>query len=87
MGARGLSVATNQLGALLPAMPDFAVFSLDDDAGRVETVTAPDPQVAAALVQAKYPGATTSAVPVEDLEGCNRPKLLRQGCERVPPKW
>ena len=57
-------------------MPDFAVFSLHERAGRVETVTAPYPEAAAALVQAKYPGATTSAVPVEDLEGCNRTKLL-----------
>lgn len=57
-------------------MPDFAVFSLDDRAGRVETVTAPDPEAAAAQVLAKYPGATTSAVPVEELEGANRSKLL-----------
>jgi len=57
-------------------MPDYAVFSLDDRAGRVETVTAPDPEAAAALVQAKYPGATTSAVPVGELDGTNRTKLL-----------
>ena len=57
-------------------MPDFAVFSLDDRAGRVETVTAPDPEAASALVQSKYPGATTSAIPAEELEGCNRTKLL-----------
>ena len=57
-------------------MPDFAVFSLDDDAGRVETVTAPDPEAAVAQVQAKYPGALTSAVPAEEVDGCNRTKLL-----------
>ena len=57
-------------------MPDYAMFSLDDDAGRAETVTAPDPEAAAALVQTKYPGATTSAIPAEELEGCNRSKLL-----------
>lgn len=57
-------------------MSDFTVFSLDADAGRVETVTAPDPEAAAALVQAKYPEATTSAIPAEQVEGCNRTKLL-----------
>ncbi len=57
-------------------MPEFAVFSLDDRAGGVETVSAPDPEAAAALVQTKYPGATTSAVPVEELEGTSRSKLL-----------
>jgi hypothetical protein len=57
-------------------MPDFVVFSLDEHAGRAETVTAPDPEAAAAQVLAKYPGATTSAIPVEELEGTNRSKLL-----------
>ena len=57
-------------------MPDYAVFSLDADAGGVETITASDPEAAAALVQSKYPGATTSAIPAEELEGCNRTKLL-----------
>ena len=32
-------------------MPDFAVFSLDDRAGRVETVTAPDPEAASEEIQ------------------------------------
>jgi hypothetical protein len=57
-------------------MPDYAVFSLDNEAGRVETVTASDLEAAAALVQAKHPGALTSAVPAEQAAGCNRTKLL-----------
>ena len=57
-------------------MPDYTVFSLDNDAGRVETVTASNPEAATALVQAKYPGALTSAVPAEQVAGCNRTKLL-----------
>ncbi len=57
-------------------MPDFAVFSVDDAAGRVETVTAATPEQADAVVKAKYPGAVTSVVPAADLEGCNRTKLL-----------
>ena len=32
-------------------MPDYAVFSLDDRAGRVETVTAPDPEAASEEIQ------------------------------------
>ena len=32
-------------------MPDYAVFSLDDRAGRVEAVTAPDPEAASEGVQ------------------------------------
>jgi hypothetical protein len=57
-------------------MPDYAVFSLDAEAGRVETVTASNPEAATALVQAKYPDALTSAVPAEQVKGCNRTKLL-----------
>lgn len=57
-------------------MPDFTVFSLDDRAGRVENVTAANESEAVAVVQAKYPGATTSVVPAEEMEGCNRNLLL-----------
>ena len=60
-------------------VPDFAVFSLDDRAGWVKTVTAPDPEAAAAQVQAKYPGATTSAV-----EMAKRLKTLRRIAETSP---
>ena len=62
--------------ACCAVMPDYTVFSLDNDAGRVETVNTPDAVAAAAQVQAKYPGAATSAIPAEELEGCNRTKLL-----------
>ena len=57
-------------------MKGVTSFSLDDRAARVETVTAPDAAAASALVQSKYPGATTSAIPAEEPEGCNRTKLL-----------
>jgi hypothetical protein len=57
-------------------MPDFALFSLDEHAGRIEIVTAQDPEATVALVQAKYPGATSSVVLYEQLGGFNRTKLL-----------
>lgn len=57
-------------------MLDYAVFSLVHRAGRVKTMTAPDFQAAAALVKSKYPGASTIAIPAEELKGCNRTKLL-----------
>ena len=57
-------------------MPDFAVFSADDLAGRIETITAADADEAAAKVVADHPGAVTSVVPAEALAGCNRTELL-----------
>lgn len=57
-------------------MPDFAVFSADDEAGRIETITAADAAEAAAKAVADHPGAVTSVVPAEALAGCNRTKLL-----------
>ena len=60
----------------MQAVPDFTVFSIDRDAGRVENITASSPQEASALVQARYPGAVTSAVPAEATQGCNHQLLL-----------
>ena len=57
-------------------MPQFMVFSLDDGAGRAETVEAASAEAAEALVQASHPGAITSVVPAEAMEGCNRSRLL-----------
>ena len=57
-------------------MPQWVVFSVDDGAGRAETVEAASAEAAEALVQASHPGVITSAVPVEALEGCNRSRLL-----------
>ncbi len=57
-------------------MPQWVVFSLDDGAGRAETVEAASAAAAEALVLAAHPGAMTSVVPVEALEGCNRCRLL-----------
>jgi hypothetical protein len=57
-------------------MPDFAVFSVDEAAGRIETITAATADQAAEQVKDRYPGAVTSVVPAADLEGCNRAKLL-----------
>ena len=57
-------------------MPQFMVFSVDDGAGRAETVEAASAEAAEALVQASHPGVITSAVPAEAMEGCNRSRLL-----------
>ena len=57
-------------------MPEWTVFSVDDGAGRAETVEAASAEAAEAVVQAAHPGAITSAVPAEALEGCNRSRLL-----------
>ena len=64
-------------------MPQFMVFSLDDGAGRAETVEAASAAAAEAQVQASHPGVITSVVPVEALEGCNRSRLLWEWMETV----
>jgi hypothetical protein len=65
-----------QQGSNVQLVANFTVFSVDANAGRVENIAAASPEEVSALVQAKYPGAVTSAVPAEATEGCNRQKLL-----------
>ena len=65
-----------QQGSRSEAMPSFTVFSVDADAGRVENVSAASPEESSALVEAKYPGAVTRAIPAELMEGCNRNLIL-----------
>ena len=64
-------------------MPQWVVFSLDDGAGRAETVEAASAEAAEALVQAAHPGAITSAAPAAAMEGCNRSRLLWEWMQRV----
>ena len=64
-------------------MPDFAVFSADDAAGRIQMITADDADQAAAKVLADSPGAVTEVVPAEKLAGCNRTIALLRWMERL----
>ena len=68
-------VATNK-DSRIPPVPDFVVFSYDGSAGRAEPIAATTPDDAVAQVLTAYPGAITSVVPAEALEGCNRTRLL-----------
>ena len=64
-------------------MPRWVVFSIDDGAGRAESVEAASAAAAEAQVQASHPGAITSAVPAEAMEGCNRSRLLWEWMQTV----
>lgn len=64
-------------------MPQFTVFSADADAGRVEMFTADTAAEAAAMALAAHPQAQVSAVPAEQLEGCNRTALLWRWLETL----
>lgn len=57
-------------------MPDYVVFSYDGSAGRAEPITAPSPDEAVAQVLTDYPGAIASVIPADELDGCNRTRLL-----------
>lgn len=69
------TVATTKAAATHP-VPDYVVFSYDGSAGRAEPIAAPTPDDAITQVLTAYPGAITSVVPAEALEGCNRTRLL-----------
>ena len=64
-------------------MPQFMVFSLDDGAGRAETVEAASAAAAEAQVLAAHPGAITSVVPAAAMEKCNRARMLWEWMETV----
>lgn len=64
-------------------MPEFAVFWVDELAGRAETVEAPSADAAEAQVRAARPGAITSVVPAQAMEGCNRTRMLWAWMETV----
>ena len=64
-------------------MPQWVVFSIDDGAGRAETVEAASAEAAEAVVQAAHPGAITSVVPAAAMEGCNRSRLVWEWMETV----
>ena len=57
-------------------MADYVVFAADGQAGRAIPVTADNAEQARAKVLMEYPGAQTSLVRAEELEGCNRMMLL-----------
>ncbi len=57
-------------------MPEFTVFWVDELAGKAETITATSAHAAVAQVLAEHPSAQATALPAEELEGCNRTQLL-----------
>lgn len=59
-------------------MPDFVVFSFDAEADRVDPVSATSADAPVAQVLAPQPGAITTVLPDEAMEGCNRTLLLRE---------